>query len=87
MLAIINKLLSLTWLGDIAKVINGNKTLLGFFAILIHMLNVVPTYFPEYGIAVVWAANIQQALLYMGVLLPIGIVHKVTKALAAPKPE
>jgi len=81
MVKIVNKLLSLTWVGDIAEMINGNKTLIGLLALVVHVLNLVPTYLPEYGIAVTFAAKIQDALLWMGVLLPVGAAHKVGKAI------
>jgi hypothetical protein len=80
MITIINRLLSLTWIGDVAEYINGRKTLLGVFALVLHMLNIVPDYMPAYGMTVDYAAYIQQALLYMGVLLPVGVAHKVGKA-------
>ena len=81
MVTILNKLLSLTWLGDVADAVNGNKTLVGLVAIVVHMLNIAPTYFPEYGMAPQVAEWIQKALLYMGVLLPVGAAHKVVKVM------
>lgn len=81
MVAIINKLLSFTWLGDLAAKVNGSKSLIGFFALVVHLLNIVPAYFPQYGLSVEIAARIQQVLLYLGVLLPVGVAHKVVKSL------
>lgn len=84
MVAIINKLLSFTWLGDLAEKVNGSKTWIGLFALVVHLLNIVPVYFPQYGISVEIAARIQQVLMYLGVLLPVGVAHKVVKAVDSP---
>ncbi len=83
MVTLINKILGLTWLGDVADTINGNKTMIGLIALVVHLLNIVPTYFPEFGFGPQLANGIQEALKYMGVLLPWGAVHKVTKAMEA----
>lgn len=80
MLSIISKLLSLTWLGDIADAINGNKTILGLITLAVYTLGIVPTVFPELGLPEDLASKIQEALLYIGVVLvPVGGSHKVVK--------
>lgn len=85
MMAFLEKLLGLTWLGDLADKINGSKTLIGAIALAVHMLNIVPTYFPEYGFAPEVAKHIQDALLWIGVLLPVGAAHKGAKLLVEKK--
>lgn len=84
MLSIISKLLSLTWLGDIADAINGNKTVLGLITLAVYTLGIVPTVFPELGLPEDLALKIQEALLYIGVVLvPVGGGHKVVKIIEA----
>ena len=75
----LEKLLGLSWLGDLADRINGNKTVLGIIAIVIHMLNIVPQYLPQYGFAPDIANSIQELLKWVGVLFPWGAAHKVSK--------
>lgn len=84
MISIINKLLSLTWLGDLADAINGNKTVLGLISLAIYVLRIVPEVFPEIGLSPDLADKIQEILLYIGVTLtPLGAAHKVTKTIEA----
>lgn len=77
----LDKFLGLEWLGEVAKKLNGNKTMLGLVAIVLHMLNVVPTYLPAYGFTVDIAKFLQEALLWAGVMLPWGAAHKGVKLL------
>jgi hypothetical protein len=80
MTSFISKLLSLTWLGDIADAINGNKTAIGLITLAIYVLQIVPVVFPDIGLPPDIAAKVQKALLYVGVVLtPVGIGHKVVK--------
>lgn len=82
MITVINKLLSLTWVGDVADAINGNKTAIGLISLAVYVLQIVPVVFPQFGVALEIAANLQQVLLYIGVTLtPIGLAHKVGKVI------
>jgi hypothetical protein len=82
MITIINKLLSLTWLGDIAEAINGNKTIIGLITLTVYVLQIVPIVFPDVGLPEDIAAKLQQMLLYIGVTLtPVGLAHKIGKSI------
>ena len=82
----IERLLGLEWLGDLAKQLNGNKTMLGLIALVVHMLNIVPTYLPEFGFGPQVAASLQEFLKWIGVLLPLGAAHKGAKLMVG-KPQ
>lgn len=76
----LNKLLSLTWIGDFIASINGNKTYLGILALLMHIVGAVPQLFPDMGLSPELAASIDGWLRAIGItLLPIGVGHKITK--------
>lgn len=88
---ILNKLLGLTVLGDIAEALNGKKTLVGAIGfILSAVIIVLPLHFPELeGIAAL-AKRVQDFLQAMGLdiqivnasflgLTALGAAHKIVK--------
>lgn len=80
MTTIISKILSLTWLGDIADAINGSKSVIGLITLAVYTLGIVPVVFPQLGLPADLSAQVQSFLLYIGVALtPIGLGHKVVK--------
>lgn len=89
---ILDKLLGLTFLGDIAEKLNGNKTVLGLLGLVFSVVTILlPMHFPELeGIAAL-ARRVQELLLNMGVdiqtlatgslaLTGVGLAHKVVKS-------
>jgi hypothetical protein len=46
------------------------------------MLNVVPTYFPQFGFSAEMSAMIQEFLKMVGIMLPWGVAHKGVKLMA-----
>jgi hypothetical protein len=86
MWAFVEKFLGLQWLGDLANKLNGNKTFLGLAALVVHMLNIVPTYLPQFGFTPELAGTLQQLLEFIGVMFPLGLAHKGAKLMAG-KPQ
>jgi len=82
---IINKLLSLTWVGDIIENVNGNKTMIGLLSLVVYMLDIVPSIFPDFGLPLGLSLMLNEALKYVGVLLPIGAAHKISKRVVGDK--
>lgn len=92
-MTIINKILSLTWIGDVAEKLNGNKTfvsVVGF--VLSGIILLLPEYFPELAGASDVAKRLQDMLLGLGIDLHVvnglcvaggiwGASHKVVKKL------
>ena len=77
---LLQKLLGLGFLSDIADKINGNKTITGIISLILYTLQAIPTVFADAGLPIGLADNIQQALLWMGVVLvPVGLGHKAVK--------
>ena len=81
MMTVINYILSLTWLGDVAKKVNGNKTYIGLIALVVYNLGILPKVFPEWGLPEDMGVKAQEVLAYLGILFPWGALHKVTKNL------
>lgn len=82
----VESFLGLEWLGELATKLNGNKTVLGIIALIIHMLGIVPTYLPQFGFAPDIANSLQEALKWIGVMFPWGLAHKGAKIVSG-KPQ
>ena len=93
MMTLLNKILSLTWVGDLAEKLDGNKTLVSVVGfVLSGVILLLPEYFPELSGAADVARRIQELLLGLGVDLHVvsglsvvgavwGASHKVVKKL------
>lgn len=96
---ILNKILSLTVLGDIAQALNGKKTLIGVIGfVLSAVVIVLPLHFPELSGVAALAQRLQEFLISMGIdlqtvnagflgLTTLGVAHKAVKTSEVQKGE
>jgi hypothetical protein len=75
------RLVGLSFIPKLGDWLNGKKTVLGAIALLLYVLDVIPTLFPECAVACpAIAIAIHQGLEFLGVsLVGLGVTHKALK--------